>query len=226
MRISEIQHKDFNKKHGIYKIHCNSYSYIGSSINIYYRLRRHLADLRKDQHANRFLQNLFNKYSENLVTVEILEFIESSDREYIISREKFYIDTQKPTVNSIQDPVCHILSAESKEKISNTLKSKYLNKQINPTNKKPVFMYDLNGEYKTSFVSMREAGRFIGTLGDKIRRSIDRKGSCKGFLWSLTKEDKLDSVMQILTQGKNRVNCWKSLSKNRSISSQDLQECK
>lgn len=51
---------------GIYQIKnkINGKVYIGQSINIEKRLKRHLNDLRKLKHRNQHLQNAFNKYGE------------------------------------------------------------------------------------------------------------------------------------------------------------------
>ena len=67
------------KKCGIYKI-INTKTgdcYVGSSLHIYYRLRRHLADLRKKQHANPILTNAFNKYGEIAFISNIIEEVTS-----------------------------------------------------------------------------------------------------------------------------------------------------
>ena len=71
--ISECLHKDLNQKCGIYKLTCNEHSYIGSSINIYYRLKKHISDLLKNKHANKYMQNAFNKYGKDSFMFEVIE---------------------------------------------------------------------------------------------------------------------------------------------------------
>lgn len=85
-------------KSGIYKIRCigNCKFYIGSSYDIAQRKYKHLRALRGNYHANKHLQNAFNKYGESDFKWEILELCEL-DR--LIEREQYYFDTLKPEFN-------------------------------------------------------------------------------------------------------------------------------
>lgn len=70
--------------------------YIGSSINVYYRKHRHICDIKKDQHANKKMQNHFNKYGIRDLKFEILC---TCPNEYLIKLEQWFMDTMKPTFN-------------------------------------------------------------------------------------------------------------------------------
>jgi group I intron endonuclease len=60
---------------GIYLITCmaNNRTYVGSSQNIYIRLRTHRNDLRKSKHGNTHLQNAWDKYGESNFVITVLE---------------------------------------------------------------------------------------------------------------------------------------------------------
>lgn len=60
---------------GVYALHCvaNGTFYIGSSVNVVQRVRRHLALLKRARHENPKLQNCFNKYGEEAFAAELLE---------------------------------------------------------------------------------------------------------------------------------------------------------
>ena len=91
----DIQYK---KKSGIYKITSliNNSFYIGSATCLYSRYHRHIFDLKKDNHANTHLQNLFNKYgSDNL----LFEIIFLCSPEQLTIMEQDYIDNLKPNIN-------------------------------------------------------------------------------------------------------------------------------
>ena len=54
-KVKEITHKELSLKSGIYKLMINNHVYIGSSSNLYYRLKEHLSKLRKCIHKNPYL---------------------------------------------------------------------------------------------------------------------------------------------------------------------------
>lgn len=66
---------NFPRKAGVYKIYqiSTSKTYVGSSINLQSRLRKHLRCLIKNDHANQKLQNSWNKYGQSDFRTEVLE---------------------------------------------------------------------------------------------------------------------------------------------------------
>ncbi len=111
------------RRSGIYLIKSavNDKIYIGSAINLCYRRSRHIYDLKNDIHANIHLQRHFNKYGDDL-EFSVLEYCE---KDKLIEREQYYIDTLKPEFN-----ICKIAgsclgikrSKETKKKISDSQK--------------------------------------------------------------------------------------------------------
>lgn len=59
------------KKSGIYKIinTKNSKIYIGSSVDLFYRIKRHQNDLKRNSHCNDHLQKSWNKYGAKYFNV-------------------------------------------------------------------------------------------------------------------------------------------------------------
>jgi group I intron endonuclease len=82
----------------IYKIKnkINNKFYIGSAVNFINRKKTHLHRLRKNIHHSIVLQNSWNKYGEDNF---IFEIIEECEKENLIVREQYYIDTLKPYFN-------------------------------------------------------------------------------------------------------------------------------
>lgn len=68
-------------KTGIYKIRHRSSNrvYIGSSKDVFTRMRKHKERLNRNNHSNKFLQNAWNKYHENDFEFSILFICEFSD---------------------------------------------------------------------------------------------------------------------------------------------------
>lgn len=75
---------------GIYYIknNINNKYYIGQSVNIKHRKQHHFAELRHNTHRNVYLQNAFNKYSENAFEFKL---IKACKPRYLNRFEKMYI---------------------------------------------------------------------------------------------------------------------------------------
>ena len=92
---------------GIYKILCtaNNEFYIGSSKDIFYRLRVHASLLRKNKYINTkrkhgckpYMQNAYNKYG-----VESFKYfvIEQCIEDMLLNREQYYLTSLQPKFNS------------------------------------------------------------------------------------------------------------------------------
>lgn len=145
----------FKNKSGIYviKTKINNRFYIGSAINLYNRKHTHLTHLKQKKHCNSKLQRFVNKYGIDKLFFECLEVCE---KEKLIQREQFYIDTLKPFYNIAkiagstlgtkitkeqskklsllrkgkQNSLGRVLSEETKKKISEKAKLRGLHKNF------------------------------------------------------------------------------------------------
>ena len=88
----------FTATSGIYQIKniCTNKFYIGSALNIEKRKNEHFNLLLRNRHFNSHLQNAWNKYGEENFKFEILE---ECEREKLIEKEQYYLDTLKPLYN-------------------------------------------------------------------------------------------------------------------------------
>lgn len=102
-------------KSGIYKIInlINNKIYIGSAVNFRERKNIHLYHLRNNKHHSQYLQKSFNKHGEENFVFEVLEFVEN--KENLIEREQFYIDTLKPHYNICPKAGSHLGRRNSEE---------------------------------------------------------------------------------------------------------------
>lgn len=104
---------------GVYCIYDDkSRFYIGSSVNLYERLIRHRADLRKSRHESNYLQNVYNKYGEQSLTIQILHYCEPSE---VVDFEQIYLDLIQPHFNTYKtaySPLGYRHTEESKDKMS------------------------------------------------------------------------------------------------------------
>lgn len=118
-----IDKKDCNKS-GIYRIRSifNGKCYFGSAKKFRKRYWDHRNAVRRGDHHSPLLQRHANKYGENDLVFEIVEFCEKN---VLIEREQFYLDTKQPfdkngfNICRIADaPGSRIFSQEQRDKIS------------------------------------------------------------------------------------------------------------
>jgi group I intron endonuclease len=108
---------------GIYKIQSKEKPekcYIGSSVNIKYRKRRHLRQLSLNKHPNIKLQNHYNKYDKTDLQFTILLGCKKED---LIKNEQFFIDAYKPLFNICPNAGNHLGRKCSKETIDKIRKN-------------------------------------------------------------------------------------------------------
>lgn len=125
--------RQLTKNPGVYKITCtaNQKFYIGSSVDIRNRIRRHFRDLTNNIHGSSHLQNAFNKYGEECFIVEIITEYEKGTitLKELHRVEQKYLDETKcydrevgfNTCNIAGSPSQTILSEEHRKKISKSM---------------------------------------------------------------------------------------------------------
>lgn len=116
---------------GIYKIVnlVTAKIYVGSAITISSRWRTHKSHLNRNVHDNSYLQNAWNKYSQFNFEFIVLE---NCEKDKLIEREQFYLDTLKPEYNICPKAGNQLglkFSDASKIKMSLAQQKRFLNKQ-------------------------------------------------------------------------------------------------
>jgi len=111
---------------GIYKIEntINGNLYIGSCSNFNVRKGSHLCLLRQNKHHSIKLQRAYNKYGEISF---IIILIEECEKENLLPREQFYIDTLLPKYNicpTAGSNLNRVFTKQHKENLSKSLKGK------------------------------------------------------------------------------------------------------
>lgn len=168
------------KQCGIYIIInlVNGKRYIGSSNDLYNRLHEHFHNLKNNKGHNKHLQYAWNKYTEKYFSWEILEICKEDIQ---FEREQFYISKLKPEYNFSLQVIANkgrVRTQLEKEKISNTLKAKYKNKEIFAYNQKHLwketYVYDIvNFRLLGSYNNKSQACKSLGFNRDlKINRII------------------------------------------------------
>lgn len=171
----EIENK-FKK--GVYAIYFlnTGWFYIGSTSNkggFDNRWRGHLGLLRRHKHTNIVLQRVYDKYGEDSLKLKIIEICKD-DKNYIIEREQFYIDSYNPSIN-----------------VNKLAKGcEFPEGWVSPT-AKAILQYDLNGNFLREYPSINAAKRATGAdIMQSLRRGGDntRAGD---FQWRLKEGDEI-----------------------------------
>lgn len=170
MKLKYILYKHYKNLSGIYLIQINKKKYVGSSVDLYKRIRIHLTSLTKNCHENQHLQRLYNKYGESSLLISVLEFCKNVEYNILLERERYYINLLKADINMKMDPVTQ-----------NNCK----------TTSKKVYQYSKEGIYIKEWISVSEAARFYKIHSSNINVCIinpKRQRFAAGYLWSYVKK--------------------------------------
>lgn len=87
---------------GIYQIvnTINNNCYIGSSVDIINRVKKHVSELKKNKHHSILLQRAYNKYGEKVFCFIVLN---ECEKEHLIFFEQKYLDYYEPEYNISKD---------------------------------------------------------------------------------------------------------------------------
>lgn len=88
------KNKKLPKSSGIYYIQnlVNNKIYIGSSVNMCDRVRRHISELSRNKHYNILLQRSWDKYGKDNFCIYFLELCSKKD---LLTKEQMYLDRYK-----------------------------------------------------------------------------------------------------------------------------------
>lgn len=158
---------------GIYKITntINNKCYIGMSIRLKTRFKRHLKELKDGSHPNKYLCRAFNKYGIENFDIEVLEQFNTITQKELLKNEIKYIkyyNSLENGYNMMLDNSTHFKKLNKTEKhIEKNRKSQ----------SKAIFSFNrFTGEFFEEFSSLTEAAIFFNTSTTNI------SGVCKGRL--------------------------------------------
>jgi len=119
---------------GIYKIESiiNGKIYVGSAVNLKKRKQEHFYHLKLQRHHSILLQRHYNKYGEKDLKFHIIEFCE---KEKLIEREQYYLDTLKTDFNICKiagSSLGTIRTEEQRQNFSGPNNPMYGKKRVSP----------------------------------------------------------------------------------------------
>jgi len=158
--------------------------YIGSSITLKERMRRHYLDLKGNRHHIKYLQSSWNKRGEKDFIFRVLR---TCPPEQCISLEQYFINAINPEYNcrEIADkPLGTKRSLETKKKMSNYAKIRSRHKFYKPVVKICPVTKQILDEYK----SVKEAGEMNNIRPKYVSAVLKNKRSkTGGFNWDYKK---------------------------------------
>jgi group I intron endonuclease len=194
---------------GIYCITCliNRKCYVGSSINVAFRIKKHFVDLKSNRHINQHLQNAYNLYGLKAFTVYVAETCGESE---LLDREQYYIDINRSydrnfgfnqTVSS-RSPLGYKHSEESKIKMSLAKLGKKPSQETINLRAKALTGRKMTEEFKRK-MSIARKGSDNPMWGKKM--SPERKAQAvKALLsvprWNIGKTKHNDPIMRAMSE--------------------------
>ena len=179
---------------GVYRIIINNKSYIGSSINVYRRWEQHKRTLKNGNHDNSNLQKAYNKY--NKVEFELLEELYDADAQTLSDRENYYIKRYHAEYN--------------------------ISKAIKNINRKPVYQFDLQGNFISEYSSAQAAalanGISISNIVHAAQENEKDTRTAGGYFWRYTKSieylrDRRMTVVYVYDVEGNYITAFESISR-------------
>ena len=166
-------------KSGIYCIENtkSNKKYIGQSVNIEDRWRRHISELNNGTHHNSHLQNVWNKYGEDYFKFYVLEYCDVSDLD---EKERYYIGLYNTTDRDFgynlqsggQASNSH--SDETKKKISESNKKAYQNEELRKVRSNDALKQWANPEIKEKIMGQNN-GVYGKHHSEEARRKMSEK---------------------------------------------------
>jgi group I intron endonuclease len=207
----KIPYKNFDKVSGMMAVYIiinsiNSKVYIGSTVDVCKRRCSHFGDLNNNRHSNKHLQNAYNKYDKNAFNMYLLEYVE--DKDVLLIREQYWIDLSNVVDKNVgynNSPSAMnslgVIHSEESKKLrsifssgeSNPFYGKKHSKetldQISNANSKPIFQFDLKGNFIKEWKSATEIQSVERYSRNCIYNCCHHKvQKHKGYLWFYKEE--------------------------------------
>ena len=165
-RVYKILTK-LHKTAGIYIISCTETDkvYIGESLNVSGRILKHFTNLRKNMHHNPILQAIFNKYGEETMIVDVLEWINSDDihqLDFLLRKKE--VEYQKKfehCINFDKNEYAWKLNATEEQKEANCKQLDSIREAAMNACKTPLVIYNIKTKEKIEVDSLQEAENYI-----------------------------------------------------------------
>lgn len=165
-RVYKILTK-LHKTAGIYIISCTETDkvYIGESLNVSGRILKHFTNLRKNMHHNPILQAIFNKYGEETMIVDVLEWVNSDDihqLDFLLRKKE--VEYQKKfeyCINFDKNGYAWKLNATEEQKEANRKQLDSIREAAMDACKTPLVIYNIKTKEKIEVDSLQEAENYI-----------------------------------------------------------------
>lgn len=168
--------KNIEAVYGIHNIITNKW-YIGSTINLHDRIRRHRYYLLHNQHHSSKLQRSFNKYGIDSFEIVIIKQFNKLDIEQLVEQE---IDTINK-YNSLDNGYNMVKDSRI---YKNFKLSKEAIKKVSDKHSIPIICLTLDGNFVKKFNSITQAAKELGDQTTNISKACNHgtTHSVKGYM--------------------------------------------
>jgi len=221
LKILKDKYKENIYKTGVYKISFkdSKHLYIGIATRVnkfncysgfYNRWKRHLIDLEKNKHNNRFIQRLFNKEGLNNIKFEIVELVEKEECE---NKEIEYFKKLKPDLNFIlnkRKPYRHFYTDEERKRRSKIMEGRTHTEET----KKIIGEGSKGNKHAVKIVTINELNKAKENIFNgksNIKREYIKIGICRE---TFIKNYKQHFNYKKLLEASNKFNSLKKIDRN------------
>lgn len=174
---------------GIYQIYnpITNKRYIGSSIDVSFRLKTHLSRLRNGSHCNRHLQNAWDKYKDFL----IFEFLEECEPDECLTFEQYYLDYYKSYNREFGyniDPEAKYAGKHLANETKNKIREKAIGRKRSIESIEKVRQFNLGSKKPKQSKKMKDRWDISKTYFGYNCLSEDRKKECANKIRNKTIE--------------------------------------
>ena len=171
------------KDSGVYRIRniINDKIYIGSASVFKDRKHTHFSLLRRDKHHSIVLQRAYKKYGKDKFVFEI---VEKCDKNVLLEREQYYMDTLNPEYN------CSKIAGRTIG--------------VKSSRRRPVIQYDLSGNKLKVWDCLLDVMKaFNLSNSSKITKCCNlERNKCYGFVWRYA-DDNIKFSIRTKMRGKH-----------------------
>lgn len=190
-----------NKICGIYEISFKGTekTYIGQSVDFRSRRTKHKSRLKNNKHVNPHLQNVYNKYGLEAMSIEIVELC---PKELLNEREYFYIHTSKNSMNHDKSLLNVTMNLNSEQILSRSKQLDSVRESAMEKWRTPIIAYNIESEELTTYESLKDACEIYSekSIYKNLNGNLTPSG---GIVFFKSKEDFLKNVDNIIQSTNN-----------------------
>lgn len=166
----------------------NNKVYIGSTVNLNGRIKKHFYEIKKEVHHNSHLQRAVKKYGEKSFEIYLLKVFDKVSVEELRKAEEIFIleyNSYEKGYNMLENKSKHLTKLNQSESHIKSNKKR---------SSKPVMMFDkLTGKHLITFDSVSKTALYLGISSSNVSKACRREEKSFRQSYTFCYKDNFDS---------------------------------